>query len=149
MSAFPQIVWRPSTKDVVTEFAPRAFFLRVVQSSAALVVVAPTPAGWIPVDQVLIVRHVFAQLDPGAGQVLQNGTINILQEGTAVCQLAQWSGPAPIVAANASGLSWQGELVLTNTETISAAGTFDALGVANVTALSIGGYMVPRGNWQR
>lgn len=149
MSAFPQIIWRPSPKDVVTEFAPRIYFSRTLASASNVVVTANSPEGMIPVDQVLILTHTQVFADPGAGQVLQNVSINVTQNGTVVCQLAAASNLTPVAAAQGSGLGWQGELVLSNTEALSAIGQFDLGGVANSVNLSIGGYIVPRGNWQR
>lgn len=149
MSAFPQIVWRPSPKDVVAEYAPRIALFRVLASLANVVVTANSPADMIPADQVLILRHAQAFADPGAGQVLQNVSINITQNAAVVCQLAAASNLTPVAAGQGSGLGWQGELVLTNTEALNAIAQFDLGGAANTCNLSLGGYFVPRGNWQR
>lgn len=148
MSAFAQLVWRPSAKDVGTEFAPRTAFLRFPASAANVVVLVDT-GNFIPVDQVFLLRHLLLEADPGAAQVLQNLTCDVLQNTTSTGRLLGGPSSAPLIAGGATRLSWQGEIVLTSTEVISAGGTFDLGAAANAVNLTVFGIFMPRGNWQR
>lgn len=151
-------IWQPSVKDVATRIAPRRYFARA-NTSGALAALTVNIAGsggtglgqQFGEDEVLILTHLLAVASAGAAQVATDLLVN-LSDVTAVPNFA---GLINVSDQGAGGLtSLRGslvgaELVLFFQDNLLCQAVFDAGVASNSVSLSIGGFIIPRGNWLR
>lgn len=149
MSAFPQILWQPITKDLRGEFMPRAVLDLATNTAAA----ANLSVGWqslvIAADKVFLLRWATAYADAGAGQTSTRVFLQLLRNPGALIQiLAMRASEQFAVAQDQLMADWSGEIVMMPGDSLFAFAVFSAGAVNNNLQLHTQGIVVPRGNWQ-
>lgn len=151
-------LWAPSVKDAATQMAPRSFFARAQTSSLTTVVnVGFGGSGGSNLgeqfdqDHVLIATHILAVASAGSGQNVTDMIVN-LTDDLAVsnfCGIINTHDSANPGTERILSTHWEGNVVLFQRDQLLLTAVYNSGVASNSASLSVAGYVVPRGNFQR
>lgn len=144
MGIFPELLYQLSGRDQQVTWLDPLLTAPVSSAASNFVFASYT----VPADRALLLHHLAARGDPGAGQLITD--IHIFLQAPAGSFTVTLERDEVAKAANANAIvTWQGELVIPPNWQVVGAITFDAGVQVNAEQTHVAGILIPIGNIQR
>lgn len=152
-------IWQPSVKDAASQLAPSQF--SSFQSFQIIDAVANLNTAPVETDKVLMLSHVYARNNCGAGEVTQQIRIIVADSSAPLVPLYVLfdtgdilDGPSTyqVVAGtrpNDLAIQFDCSVIVMPNQVVNATYVKNAGGVNALRELSATGLLIPRGNFQR
>lgn len=155
MSALiPEQLYRPTSKDLTTDFTPGQFFFTETLAQAAGTIESGFGSDTdlnIPADRVLVLTRLYLDAQGGGAQ-LAVALVFQLRDGAPNNVLATFGGAVPNAGAGLARHVLEVDLAqgypIFAKQSIFALAAFSAAAAVNTIRFSAFGFLIPRGNWQ-
>lgn len=151
----PERLWRPSGKDLLTDFNPQAYCN--FQNDIAMLALLQQGIPAVPADKILIVTSIVLLAVGGGAQTAGRTTMDIVDPVLNIIGRVLDSGDVsrtrdPAATLNPAQVLLQTTgspiCVLVTGQKLVASASFSAAVAANSLQVSVCGVIAPRGNWQ-